>query len=82
MKRKNAPWPALPPSVGQYVADQLARDWETLARPCREVCKDCPADRDGEDSPCASCPFCSLSTLAATITVSSKIIRMKDKYNI
>lgn len=80
--RKHNPWPELPPEVGRYVADQMARDWATLAKPCREVCKDCPADRDGDDSPCQSCPFCGLSTLAAIVTLSSQILRAKDNHNI
>lgn len=77
-RRKRRPWAGLPADVGEYVADQLARDWDTLAKPCREVCKDCPADRDGEESPCLSCPFSGLSTLAATITITSKMIRLKE----
>jgi hypothetical protein len=77
-RRKRRPWAGLPHDVGEYVADQLARDWDTLAKPCREVCKDCPADRDGEESPCLSCPFSGLSTLAATITITSKMIRLKE----
>lgn len=77
-RRKRRPWAGLPPDVGEYVADQLARDWDTLAKPCREVCKDCPADRDGEESPCLACPFSGLSTLAATITITSKMIRLKE----
>lgn len=81
-RRKRKPWGNLPPEVGLYVADQLARNWEELARPCREVCKDCPADRDSEESPCISCPFSGLSTLAATVTIASKIIRKKEENNI
>ena len=81
-RRKRKPWGNLPLSVGLYVADQLARNWEELARPCREVCKDCPADRDSEESPCISCPFSGLSTLAATVTIASKIIRKKEENNI
>lgn len=80
-KRKRNPWPAMPPDVGQFVSDQMARDWEELARPCREVCRGCPADRDAEESPCMNCPFSGLSTLAATITLTSKMIRLKDAYN-
>lgn len=80
-KSKRYPWPAMPPDVGQYVADQMARDWEELARPCREVCQGCPADRDGETSPCMNCPFSGLSTLAATVTLASKMIRLKDAHD-
>lgn len=78
-KRKRQPWGNLPPDVGQFVSDQLARDWEELSRPCREVCRDCPADRDSEESPCMNCPFAGLSTLAATVTCASKMIRLKEK---
>lgn len=77
-KRKKAPWPNVPPEVGRFIMDKLALDWDELARPCREVCRDCPADRDGEDSPCMSCPFAGLSTLAATVTLSSKMVRLMD----
>lgn len=80
-KRKQSPWAAMPPDVGQYVASQMARDWEELARPCRDVCSGCPADRDAENSPCINCPFCGLSTLAATVTLASKIARLKKSNN-
>ena len=79
-RRKRRPWGTLPDKVGVYVADQLARDWETLAEPCRTVCKDCPADRDAEDSPCLECPFSGLSTLAAIVTLSSKAIRRSEQH--
>ena len=80
-KNKRAPWPAMPPDVGQFVADKMALDWEELARPCREVCQGCPADRDAEESPCISCPFSGLSTLAATVTLASKMVRLKKSHN-
>ncbi len=80
-KRKRNPWPAMPPDVGQFVADQMARNWEELARPCREVCQGCPADRDGEESPCMNCPFSGLSTLAATVTLTSKMVRLKEAHD-
>lgn len=80
-KRKRNPWPAMPQDVGQFVSDQMARDWEELARPCREVCRGCPADRDAEESPCMHCPFSGLSTLAATVTLTSKMIRLKETHD-
>lgn len=79
MKRKRNPWPAMPPDVGNFVADRMAENWEELARPCREVCRGCPADRDAEESPCMVCPFSGLSTLAATITLASRAIRRSEK---
>lgn len=78
--KKRKPWGNLPDKVGVYVADQLARDWEELARPCREVCKDCPADRGADESPCDDCPFQALSTMAAIVTLSSRIVRNKGQH--
>lgn len=41
--RKKAPLEKLPPDVQAFVIDKLAQDWDTLAKPCREVCRGCPS---------------------------------------
>lgn len=75
--RKKAPLEKLPPDVQAFVIDKLAQDWDTLAKPCREVCRGCPADRDAEDSPCDNCIFKGLSTLAGVVTLASRMAQLK-----
>lgn len=68
--------PELPPKVEAHVQRQLERaDWERLLRDMRDLCADCPADRDPDI--CVSCPLEGIAIDAATLTLRAQIEKMK-----
>ena len=68
--------PELPPKVESHVQRQLMRaDWDALLRDMRNLCADCPADRD--PAICVYCPIESIAIDAATLTLRAQIEKMK-----
>ena len=68
--------PELPPKVEAHVQRQLVRaDWDTLLRDLRNMCADCPAERDPDI--CVNCPLEGIAIDAATLTIRAQIEKMK-----
>lgn len=68
--------PELPPKVEAHVQRQLVRaDWETLLRDLRNLCADCPAERDPDI--CVNCPLEGIAIDAASLTLKAQIEKMK-----
>ena len=76
MKRK--PDNSLPPPVAAHVQRQLVRhDWERLLSDLRNLCADCPADRDPDI--CINCPLEGIAMDAATLTLKARIAKLQHK---
>lgn len=76
MKRK--PDNSLPPPVAAHVQRQLVRhDWERLLSDLRNLCADCPADRDPDI--CINCPLEGIAMDAATLTLRAKVAKIQHK---
>lgn len=76
MKRK--PDNSLPPPVAAHVQRQLVRhDWERLLSDLRNLCADCPADR--EPDICINCPLEGIATDAATLTLKARVAKLQHK---
>lgn len=68
--------PELPPRVEAHVQRQLVRaDWDTLLRDLRNLCADCPAERDPDI--CVNCPLEGIAIDAASLTLKAQIEKMK-----
>lgn len=68
--------PELPPKVETYVQRQLVRaDWDALLRDMRNLCADCPAERDPDI--CINCPLEGIAIDAATLTLRAQIAKMR-----
>lgn len=66
----------LPPRVEAHVQRQLVRaDWDTLLRDLRNLCADCPAERDPDI--CVNCPLEGIAIDAASLTLKAQIEKMK-----
>ena len=67
--------PELPPRVEAHVQRQLVRaDWDTLLRDLRNLCADCPAERDPDI--CVNCPLEGIAIDAATLTLRAQIAKL------
>ena len=76
MKRK--PDNSLPPPVAAHVQRQLVRhDWERLLSDLRNLCADCPADRNQDI--CINCPLEGIAMDAATITLRARVAKIQHK---
>jgi len=76
MKRK--PDNSLPPPVAAHVQRQLVRhDWERLLSDLRNLCADCPADRDQDV--CINCPIEGIAMDAATLTLRARVAKLQHK---
>lgn len=76
MKRK--PDNSLPPPVAAHVQRQLVRhDWERLLSDLRNLCADCPADRDPDI--CINCPLEGIAVDAATLTLRARVAKIQHK---
>lgn len=76
MKRK--PDNSLPPPVAAHVQRQLVRhDWERLLSDLRNLCADCPADRNPDI--CINCPLEGIAMDAATITLRARVAKIQHK---
>lgn len=76
MKRK--PDNSLPPPVAAHVQRQLVRhDWERLLSDLRNLCADCPADRDPDI--CVNCPLEGIAMDAATLTLRARVAKLQHK---
>lgn len=68
--------PELPPKVEAHVQRQLVRaDWDALLRDLRNLCADCPAERDPDI--CVNCPLEGIAIDAASLTLKAQIEKMK-----
>lgn len=68
--------PELPPKVEAHVQRQLVRaDWDALLRDMRNLCADCPADRDPDI--CVNCPLEGIAIDAATLTLRAQIAKLQ-----
>lgn len=68
--------PELPPKVEAHVQHQLVRaDWDRLLRDLRNLCADCPAERDPDI--CVNCPLEGIAIDAASLTLKAQIEKMK-----
>lgn len=68
--------PELPPRVEAHVQRQLVRaDWDTLLRDLRNLCADCPAERDPDI--CVNCPLEGIAIDAATLTLRAQIAKLR-----
>lgn len=77
MKRK--PDNSLPPPVAAHVQRQLVRhDWERLLSDLRNLCADCPADRDPDI--CVNCPLEGIAVDAATLTLRARVAKLQHKW--
>lgn len=66
----------LPPNVEAHVERQLVRaDWDALLSDLRNLCADCPADRDPDI--CINCPLEGIAVDAATLTLRAQIAKLK-----
>lgn len=66
----------LPPRVEAHVQRQLVRaDWDTLLRDLRNLCADCPAERDPDI--CVNCPLEGIAIDAATLTLRAQIAKLR-----
>lgn len=76
MKRK--PDNSLPPPVAAHVQRQLVRhDWERLLSDLRNLCADCPADRNQDV--CINCPLEGIAMDAATLTLRARVAKIQHK---
>lgn len=76
MKRK--PDNSLPPPVAAHVQRQLVRhDWERLLSDLRNLCADCPADRDPDI--CVNCPLEGIAVDAATLALRARVAKIQHK---
>lgn len=68
--------PELPPKVEAHVQRQLVRaDWDALLRDMRNLCADCPAERDPDI--CVNCPLEGIAIDAATLTLRAQIAKLR-----
>lgn len=68
--------PELPPKVEAHVQRQLVRaDWDALLRDMRNLCADCPAERDPDI--CVNCPLEGIAIDAATLTLRAQIAKLQ-----
>jgi hypothetical protein len=75
---KQRPDNSLPPPVAAHVQRQLVRhDWERLLSDLRNLCADCPADR--EPDICINCPLEGIATDAATLTLKARVAKLQHK---
>ena len=75
---KQRPDNSLPPPVAAHVQRQLVRhDWERLLSDLRNLCADCPADRDPDI--CVNCPLEGIAVDAATLTLKARIAKLQHK---
>lgn len=75
---KQRPDNSLPPPVAAHVHRQLVRhDWERLLSDLRNLCADCPADR--EPDICINCPLEGIATDAATLTLKARVAKLQHK---
>lgn len=75
---KQRPDNSLPPPVAAHVQRQLVRhDWERLLSDLRNLCADCPADRD--PNICINCPLEGIAMDAATLTLRARVAKIRHK---
>lgn len=75
---KQRPDNSLPPPVAAHVQRQLVRhDWERLLSDLRNLCADCPADR--EPDICSNCPLEGIAMDAATLTLRARVAKLQYK---
>lgn len=68
----------LPQPVAAHVQRQLVRqDWERLLSELRNLCADCPADRDPDI--CVNCPLEGIAVDAATLTLRARVAKLQHK---
>lgn len=75
---KQRPDNSLPPPVAAHVQRQLVRhDWERLLSDLRNLCADCPADR--EPDICSRCQLEGIAMDAATLTLRARVAKIQHK---
>lgn len=82
-----SPWTELPPPVARHVRQKLETvDWDAALQQLRNVCADCPARQQGDETPCLACPFEGLACMAATVSLKAKVAKLekqaRKKHNI
>lgn len=66
----------LPPNVEAHVERQFVRaDWDALLSDLRNLCADCPAERDPDI--CINCPLEGIAVDAATLTLKAQIFKLR-----
>lgn len=66
----------LPPKVTAHVQRQLERaDWDALLADLRNLCTDCPAERDPDI--CINCPLEGIAVDAATIALKAHLAKLQ-----
>ena len=75
-----SPWTELPPPVARHVRQKLETvDWDAALQQLRNVCADCPARQQGDETPCLACPFEGLACMAATVSLKAKVAKLERK---
>lgn len=75
-----SPWTELPPPVARHVRQKLETvDWDAALQQLRNVCADCPARQQGDETPCLACPFEGLACTAAMVSLKAKVAKLERK---